>query len=125
MSLFIQDAAAETTTTATVAPASTAGVSAPAAHEQNGYGTLLFLGVFFVIFYFLFIRPQSKRAKEHRTMLQALTVGDEVVTSGGILGKIKKIEDNFILLEIAPNTEIKIQRPAIAASLPKGTMKAE
>ncbi len=130
MSLFIRDAFAEetpaTTTATTTAPAQSGGImDMGGSHGQGGYGTLIFLGVFFVIFYLLFIRPQSKRAKEHRSMLQNLAVGDEVVTSGGILGKIKKVDDNFFCIEIADNTQIKVQKPAIAASLPKGTIKAE
>ena len=76
----------------------------------------------FVILYFLMIRPQMKKAKEHKTMIEALQKGDEVVAVG-ILGKIAKISDNYVSLEIAPNTTIQVQRQAVTTLLPKGTMK--
>ena len=77
----------------------------------------------FVVFYFVLIRPQTKRAKEHDTMIASLSRGDEVVTTGGILGKIIEIGDNFILVEVADNTQVKIQKQAISALMPKGTIK--
>ena len=77
----------------------------------------------FVILYFLMIRPQMKKAKEHKSMLDALQKGDEVVTAGGVLGRITKIGDNYVTVEIANNTEVQIQRPAIQLVLPKGTIK--
>ena len=76
----------------------------------------------FVILYFLMIRPQMKKAKEHRSMLDALQKGDEVIAVG-ILGKIEKITDNFVSLEIAPNTTIQVQKQAVTTLLPKGTIK--
>jgi len=76
----------------------------------------------FVILYFLMIRPQMKKAKEHKTMLDGLQKGDEVVAVG-ILGKIAKISDNYVSLEIAPNTTIQVQKQAVTTLLPKGTMK--
>jgi preprotein translocase subunit YajC len=76
----------------------------------------------FVILYFLMIRPQMKKAKEHKTMLDALQKGDEVVAVG-ILGKVEKISDNYVSLEIAPNTTIQVQRQAVTQLLPKGTIK--
>jgi preprotein translocase subunit YajC len=76
----------------------------------------------FVILYFLMIRPQMKKAKEHRSMLDALQKGDEVVAVG-ILGKIEKITDNWVSLEIAPNTTIQVQKQAVTTLLPKGTIK--
>ena len=78
----------------------------------------------FVVFYFLLIRPQQKRAKETKAMLQALQKGDEVVTSGGVLGKISKLTDSYATVEIAPNVEITVQRSAISLLLPKGTIKS-
>lgn len=109
MSLFISDAMAAT---------------APATVGQNGgMGSILMLLGFVVIFYLLFWLPQSRRAKEHRNLISNLTVGDEVITSGGILGKIKKVSDDFITITIAENIDIKIQKPAIAATVPKGTFK--
>ena len=76
----------------------------------------------FVILYFLMIRPQMKKAKEHKSMLDALQKGDEVVAVG-ILGKISKISDNYVSLEIAPNTTIQVQKQAVTTLLPKGTIK--
>jgi len=77
-----------------------------------------------VVFWFILIRPQMKRAKEHKAMVEALEKGAEVVTAGGIVGKITKIGDGYVTLEIADNTEIVVQRQAVQTLLPKGTMKA-
>ena len=77
-----------------------------------------------VVFFFLFIRPQQKRAKEHKAMLEALNKGDEVVTSGGIVGKVTRLADEFVVIQVSDSLELKFQRGAIAASLPKGTIKA-
>jgi preprotein translocase subunit YajC len=77
----------------------------------------------FVVFYFLLIRPQSKKAKEHRKMVGALAKGDEVVTNGGLLGKVTTIGDSFVEVEIADGMRVKIQRQAIANLMPKGTIK--
>ena len=85
---------------------------------------MLPLVLMFVLLYFLMIRPQSKRAKEHRSMLAGLQKGDEVVTAGGTLGKVTKVGDNFVSVEIAPNIEIQVQRPSITTLLPKGTIKS-
>jgi preprotein translocase subunit YajC len=77
----------------------------------------------FVILYFLMIRPQMKRAKEQKAMIEALQKGDEVVTAGGVVGRIIKLGDQYLTLEIAPNTEIVVQRSAVQVPLPKGTLK--
>jgi preprotein translocase subunit YajC len=77
----------------------------------------------FAVLYFLMIRPQMKRAKEHKTMIEALQKGDEVVAAGGVLGRISKISDTYVTLEIAENVEIQVQRPAVQLVLPKGTLK--
>ena len=77
----------------------------------------------FVVLYFLMIRPQAKRAKEHKNMLAALQKGDEVVAGGGVLGKVTKVGETYVSLEIAPNTEIQVQRPSIQLVLPKGTIR--
>jgi len=77
-----------------------------------------------VVFYFLLIRPQQKRAKETKAMLQSLQKGDEVVTAGGIVGRIAKLSDSYADVEIAPNVEITVQRSAISLLLPKGTIKS-
>jgi len=78
----------------------------------------------FVLLYFLMIRPQMKRAKEHKTMVEALQKGDEVITAGGVLGRITKVSEAYILVEIAPNTEISVQKAAVQTLLPKGTIKS-
>jgi preprotein translocase subunit YajC len=73
--------------------------------------------------YFLMIRPQMKRAKEHKAMVEALQKGDEIVTAGGVLGRISKIGEGYVTVEIAPNVEIQVQRAAVQTVLPKGTLK--
>lgn len=85
---------------------------------------LIFFGGFILIFYFLMWRPQSKRAKEHRELVSALNKGDEVVTNGGIAGKITKVSDDFITVEIAQGVEMKVQKQAVTSALPKGTLKS-
>ena len=77
----------------------------------------------FVLLYFLMIRPQMKRAKEQKAMIEALQKGDEVVTAGGIVGRITKINEQYVSVEVAPNTEIVLQRSAVQVPLPKGTLK--
>lgn len=100
-----------------------------AAHAQEGPAGggmiefLIMIAIFFAIMYFLIIRPQSKRAKEHRTMVESLSKGDEVVTSGGLLGKITKVDENFIRVELADGVNVIVQRQSISAVMPKGTMK--
>ena len=92
--------------------------------SQGGGGSFLFMMVlFFVIFYFFLIRPQMKQTKEHKQLVGDLTKGDEVVTNGGVLGKINQVGDNFIVLEVARETEIKVQKQSVSAVLPKGTLK--
>ena len=81
------------------------------------------MGLFVVIFYFLLIRPQQKKQKEHQAMLGKLAAGDEVVTAGGILGRIMEISDNFLTLEIAESVRIKVQRFQVTSLVPKGTLK--
>jgi len=86
--------------------------------------TLMLFGGMAVFMYFMMIRPQMKRQKETKAMLEALKVGDEVVSAGGIVGKIVKISEAYATLEIASNTQIVVQRPAITTLLPKGTIKS-
>ncbi|MEI7996668.1 MAG: preprotein translocase subunit YajC [Methylococcaceae bacterium] len=107
MSFFISDALA----------------AAPAATQPGIEGMLFPLGIL-VFFYFLFLRPQSKRAKEKKQMIALMTKGAEVVTSGGILGKVADLDDNFVKLEICDNTFIQVQRQSIESMMPKGTFKA-
>jgi preprotein translocase subunit YajC len=78
----------------------------------------------FVVFYFLLIRPQQKRAKETKAMLAALQKGDEVVTAGGIVGKVSKLDDGYASVTVSPNVDITVQRSAISLILPKGTVKS-
>jgi preprotein translocase subunit YajC len=77
-----------------------------------------------VLMYFLLMRPQMKRAKEHKQMLAALQKGDEVVTSGGALGRVTSVSDAYVKIEIAPNVEVTVQKPAVQTLLPKGTIKS-
>lgn len=105
-------------------------ISAAQAAESNaaapqGFAGLdiLILVVFVLIFYFLLWRPQSKRAKDHRELIASLSKGDEVITAGGIYGKITEINDNAIHVAIAQGVEIKIQKASVASVLPKGTIK--
>ncbi|TMG79173.1 MAG: preprotein translocase subunit YajC [Betaproteobacteria bacterium] len=88
-------------------------------------GLMSFLPIIllFVILYFLMIRPQMKRAKEQKAMIEALQKGDEVVAAGGLVGRITKLGEQYVTLEIAPNTEIVLQRSAVQVPLPKGTLK--
>ena len=89
----------------------------------GGLGGMLPLILMFVVLYFIMIRPQMKRQKEHKAMVDALAKGDEVVTSGGVLGKVSKVGDTFVGLEVAQGIEIQIQRSAVVQVMPKGTVK--
>jgi preprotein translocase subunit YajC len=108
MSFFISDAVAEA-----------------AAGQPQGAGLdfLIMVVLFFAIMYFMIIRPQSKRAKEHKKMVEELRKGDEVATQGGIMGKITNVGEEGISLEISEGVEVKVQSAAITAVLPKGTLK--
>ncbi len=108
MSFFINDALAQ-----------------GAGGQQAGTLELILpLLLMFGIFYFLLIRPQQKKAKEHRNMVEALNKGDEIITNGGILAKITDVDENFLTCKISDNVEVKIQRHAVASVLPKGTFKS-
>ncbi|GAB6195700.1 preprotein translocase subunit YajC [Lysobacter xanthus] len=106
----------------------------PAAHAQatgaapgagaGGFGTLLFPLLLVGVMYFLMIRPQMKRAKEHRGMLEKLQRGDEVIAAGGLAGTVADIGENFVTIEIADGVRVRVQRAAIGNVLPKGTLKA-
>jgi preprotein translocase subunit YajC len=104
---------------------SSAYAQAPAAGAGDA-GLMGFLPIIlmFVLLYFLMIRPQMKRAKEHKAMVDALGKGDEVITAGGILGRITAVTDAYVTVEIAPNTEVSVQRGAVQTLLPKGTIKS-
>ena len=91
--------------------------------QGDGYMSMIMIVLMFAVLYFLMIRPQMKRAKEHKSMIDALQKGDEVVTAGGLLGRISKLNENYATLEIANGVEIQVQRPAVQLVLPKGTIK--
>ncbi|MBA1149569.1 preprotein translocase subunit YajC [Ectothiorhodospiraceae bacterium WFHF3C12] len=110
MSFFISDAMAQN------------GQAAPGG---GGLTTLIFPVLLLVIFYFLLIRPQQKRAKEHRQLVEQLGKGDEVVTNGGLLGRVTEVGDTFATLEVADGVQVKIQKNAVSSVMPKGTMKGK
>jgi preprotein translocase subunit YajC len=97
--------------------------TAAAADPTGGLMQMLPIIAMFAVLYFLMVRPQMKKAKEHKILLEALARGDEVVTQGGLAGRITKISDNFVSIEIANNVEVQMQKPAISLVLPKGTLK--
>jgi preprotein translocase subunit YajC len=109
MSFFISDAMAE----------------GGAASGGDPITALLFPIGLLVLFYFFLIRPQSKRAKEQKAMIEALSKGDEVVTQGGILGKITSVSENFVTLEISKDVSIHVQKASVGALMPKGTIKEQ
>lgn len=98
-------------------------VEQAAAEPTGGFASFLPLIILFAVFYFLLIRPQSKRTKAHKNMVAELAKGDEVITNGGILGSITDMDDNYITLKIAENVEIKVQRASVSTLVPKGTIK--
>jgi preprotein translocase subunit YajC len=101
--------------------------TAPAAAADAGpfgmFGGMLPLVLMFVVLYFIMIRPQMKRQKEHKSMLEALAKGDEIVTAGGLAGKITRMGETYVSLEVAPNVEVQVQRSAVSQVLPKGSLK--
>ena len=113
MSFFISDAMAE------AAPAAAGAATQPGLLEA-----MFPFVVLFIVFYFLLIRPQSKRAKEHKKLIEALSKGDEVLTSGGIYGKIVETGEQHVVVELADNLQVKLQREAVSSLLPKGTIKS-
>jgi preprotein translocase subunit YajC len=102
---------------------SPAYAQAPAGGDMGLMGFLPII-LMFVLLYFLMIRPQMKRAKDHRTMVEGLQKGDEVVTAGGVLGKITKLGEAYVSIEVASGTEISVQKVAVQTLLPKGTIKS-
>jgi len=102
---------------------SPAWAQAPAAAQGGGIESILLIVVMFGVMYFLMIRPQMKRAKEHKSMVDSLQKGDEVITAGGILGRITKVDYQYVTVAIAASVEIQAQRQAVQTVLPKGTIK--
>ncbi|MDF2444954.1 MAG: yajC [Moraxellaceae bacterium] len=107
MSLFIANAYAQ---------------GAPAAGPSMT-GQLVMLGIFAAVFYFLLLRPQLKRQKEHKALMDALQKGDEVVFAGGLIGSVQKVDGDFAVIELASGVEVKVQRSSVVVTLPKGTIK--
>jgi preprotein translocase subunit YajC len=101
--------------------ADTAAAPAP---QGGGLSLMMMTGIFILFMYFVMWRPQSKRAKEHRNLINSLAKGDEVVTAGGILGKVVKVSDTYLVLSLADNVEITMQKSSISNVLPKGTLKS-
>jgi len=109
MSFFIESAVAD-------------GAAAPAGGDP--FSLLIMMVVFAAVFYFMIWRPQAKRTKDHKNLMAGLSKGDEVITNGGVVGKITKVSDDFITLSVSESVEIHFQKVAIASVLPKGTIKA-
>ena len=97
--------------------------TAAAAGPMDSVMQFLPIILMFVVLYFLMIRPQMKKAKEHKSLVEALSKGDEIITTGGMAGRITKVSDDFVTVAIADNVEIQMQKPAVATVLPKGTLK--
>ncbi len=110
--MFISSAFAQT------APAAAAG-----GDMMSSLTSMLPLVLMFVVLYFVMIRPQMKKQKEHRAMIEALAKGDEVVTAGGLLGKVAKLGEGYLSVEVSPGVEVQMQRSAVVQVLPKGTVK--
>jgi preprotein translocase subunit YajC len=110
--VFISEAIAQT------APAAAGGAS-----TESTLFSLLPLVLMFVVLYFIMIRPQMKRQKEHKAMIDAIAKGDEVVIGGGLLGKISKLGETYVSVEVATNVEVQVQRTSVVQVLPKGTIK--
>lgn len=105
-------------------PAAYAQAAGGPAPQGGGLGMMLMPLILIAIMYFLMIRPQMKRAKEHRSMLEALNKGDEVLTNGGLAGIVTDIGDNFVTVEIADGVRVRVQKSAVGNVLPKGSLKA-
>jgi len=103
--------------------AQTAPAAAPAGGMMSSLTGMLPLVLMFVVLYFIMIRPQMKRQKEHRAMIEAIAKGDEVATAGGIVGRVTRLSEGFLHIEIASGVEVQIQRSAVSQVLPKGTVK--
>jgi preprotein translocase subunit YajC len=100
-----------------------AAQTAPASPADGSF-SLIMIGAIFVLFYFMLIRPQNKRAKDHRELISKIKKGDEVITSGGILAKVSSVDDQYIKVAIAEGVEISLQRNSVSTVLPKGTLKS-
>ena len=101
-----------------------AQTAAASSDPTGGLMQMLPMVLMFVVLYFLMVRPQMKKAKEHKALIAGIAKGDEVVTGGGLVGKVVKIGENYVTLEVAEGTEVVVQKPAIGLVLPKGTLKS-
>jgi len=120
----IQDAIAQNVPSVTPAATQATTAAQPVAHQGAGFMSMIWmLAAFMIIFYFLLIRPQSKRAKEQRKLIDNLAKGDEIVTTAGMIGKIVKITDEFVVINVAEGVDMTFQKNAVATVLPKGTVK--
>jgi len=107
-----------------IAPAmAQAAPGAAGASPGGALSPLIMMGVVFLLMYFFVFRPQMKRAKEHRALMESIAVGDEVLTSGGLAGRVASIDDSFLSLEIASGVQVRLQKHAVSAVLPKGSLK--
>ncbi len=101
-----------------------AGTGQSAGQTPNMLSALLPFIILFAVFYFLLIRPQSRRTKEHKKLVEAVSKGDEIATNGGLMGKITAVNDQYVTMELAEGVQVKLQRQAISTVLPKGTIKS-
>ena len=101
-----------------------AATTSAAAPQSDGTFTMVMIAAIFILFYFMLIRPQNKRAKEHKALISQLKKGDEILTIGGVVGKIAAVDEQFIKLNLAEGVDMHIQRSAVSAILPKGTLKS-
>jgi len=124
MSFFISDAVAEVAAEAAAQTAVAAPMAAPEIQQPGWEGMLFPIGIL-VFFYFLFLRPQQKRTKEHKGMIEEMKAGAEIVTNGGILGKVISLDENFVQAEVANGVVLQVQRHQIASVMPKGTYKVQ
>ncbi len=102
-----------------------AQTAAAAAPQGDAIGSFLPMIVILIIFWIFMIRPQMKRAKEHKNLLAQLQKGDEVVTQGGVVGRVQKVDENYVVIVVSNNTKMMVQKPAITMVLPKGTLKSQ
>ena len=110
MSFFIENVLAENGATPSASP---------------DFSFFIMIGIFFLIMYFMIIRPQSKRAKEHKQLIESLSKGDEIVTNGGLLGRITEVGESFIRMEVSQGVAVKVQKNSVATVMPKGTFKSD
>lgn len=97
----------------------------PPGEPASPFGSIIMLSIFLALFYFMVVFPQQKKVKEHRKMVGGLVKGEDIVTNGGLLGRVVDVDDTFVTIEIAPNVQVRVQKNAIGAVMPKGTYKGK